>query len=72
MELVRLPADDAWQTTAAEITEAHERRVAHLAARPEGPHTARRRQALDRGYADVLSTLPYDADATPMFALHRA
>ncbi|ATL33043.1 hypothetical protein [Streptomyces formicae] len=72
VELVRLPADDAWQTTAAEITEAHEQRVAHLAARPEGPHTARQRQALDRSYADVLSTLPYDADATPMFALPRA
>ncbi|MGP3991795.1 hypothetical protein [Streptomyces sp. 3N207] len=67
VELVRIPDDADWRATAEEITRAHEERVARLAARPAGPHTARQRQALDRGYADVLSTLPYDADATPVF-----
>ncbi|WP_069885614.1 hypothetical protein [Streptomyces luteocolor] len=67
VELVRVPDDGAWRATAAEITEAHAQRVVRLAARPDGPHTARQRQALDRGYADVMSTLPYDADATPLF-----
>ncbi|MFE0173159.1 hypothetical protein ACFWZ2_12630 [Streptomyces sp. NPDC059002] len=71
VELVRVPDDAAWRATAAEVTEAHEQRVARLAAHPAGPHTARQRQAIDRGYADVLSTLPYDADTTPLFARAR-
>jgi hypothetical protein len=71
VELVRVPDDADWQATAEKITEAHEERVAQLAARPAGPHTAHQRQALNRGYADVISTLPYDADATPVFGLPR-
>ncbi|WP_255950845.1 hypothetical protein [Streptomyces odontomachi] len=67
VELVRVPDDADWRATAEDITEAHEERMARLAARPAGPHIARQQQALERGYADVLSTLPYDADVTPMF-----
>ncbi|MEV7192527.1 hypothetical protein AB0N81_12105 [Streptomyces sp. NPDC093510] len=66
VELARVPDDADWRRTADQITEAHEERMARLAARPAGPHTARQRQALERGYADVLSTLPYDAGATPV------
>lgn len=67
VELVHLPAEADWRATAKTITQAHEERRARLAALPETPHTARQRQALDRGYADVISTLPYEADATPVF-----
>ncbi|WP_459755451.1 hypothetical protein [Streptomyces sennicomposti] len=67
VELVRLPEDAAWQATARQITEAHEERTARLAARPRGPHLARRLRALERGYADVVSALPYEADATAVF-----
>ncbi|WP_055611207.1 hypothetical protein [Streptomyces phaeochromogenes] len=67
VELVRVPDDADWRATAEKITEAHEERVARLAERPAGPHTARERQVLDRGYADVISTLAYDANATPVF-----
>lgn len=67
VELVRVPDDADWRATAEKITEAHEERVARLAERPAGPHTARERQVLDRGYADVISTLAYDAIATPLF-----
>lgn len=59
VELVRVPGDADWRATAAAVTEAHEERAARL--------TARERHALDRSYADVLSTLPYEADDTVMF-----
>ncbi|WP_156301974.1 hypothetical protein [Streptomyces sp. e14] len=49
------------------ITEAHEERTARLAARRQGPHTARQMGALERGYAEAKSTLPYDADTTAVF-----
>ena len=64
---LRVPDDADWRATAEKITEAHEERVARLAERPAGPHAARERQVLDRGYADVISTLAYDASATPVF-----
>lgn len=67
VELVRVLDDAQWRATAEEITQAHGERLARVAARPAGPHTARQRQALERGYAEALSTLPYDADATPVF-----
>ncbi|WP_050515435.1 hypothetical protein [Streptomyces rimosus] len=67
VELARLPDDADWQASAAEITEAHEQRITRLTAHPAGPHTARQRQALERSYADVLSSLPYDPAATPVF-----
>ncbi|RCH67703.1 hypothetical protein DT019_15740 [Streptomyces sp. SDr-06] len=67
VELVRVPDEPDWQTTAEHITEAYEERLARLAALPKGPHTARQRHALDQGYAAAISTLPYDAEATPMF-----
>jgi hypothetical protein len=67
VELVRVPDDTDWRATAEKITEAHEEGMARLAARPADSHTARQRQALDRGYADAISTLPYDADLTPVF-----
>ncbi|MFF1380239.1 hypothetical protein [Streptomyces sp. NPDC058308] len=64
VELARVPDDADWRATAAAVTEAHEKLAARLAA---GPHAERRRQAVDRGYADALSTLPYDAAVTPLF-----
>ncbi|QKW10904.1 hypothetical protein HUT18_15070 [Streptomyces sp. NA04227] len=67
VELARLPDDDRWQATADEVTEAHEEHMARLAARPASPETARQRQALERGYAEAISTLPYEADGTPVF-----
>ncbi|MEU4169225.1 hypothetical protein AB0F46_20415 [Streptomyces sp. NPDC026665] len=67
VELVRVADDTVWRATAEGITEAHEEHVARLAERPAGPHTARERQVLDRGYADTISTLAYDATATAMY-----
>lgn len=67
VELAHVPDDIDWWATAGKVTDAHEEWVARLAAHPAGPHTTRQRQAMDRGYADVISTLPYEADATPMF-----
>ncbi|MEV0254593.1 hypothetical protein AB0H82_10050 [Streptomyces sp. NPDC050732] len=64
VELVRVPDDTDWRATADQITRAHEERMARLAALPAGPHTARQRQALERGYADAISTLPYEAETT--------
>ncbi|MFK4069843.1 hypothetical protein [Streptomyces sp. NPDC029674] len=71
VELARVPDDTDWRTTADRITEAHEAQMARLAALPAGPHIARQRQALEQGYADALSTLPYDAAGTPMFQRHQ-
>ncbi|MEU6992167.1 hypothetical protein ABZ953_16090 [Streptomyces sp. NPDC046465] len=67
VELARVPDDADWRATAEAITEGHGELMAKLAARPAGPHTERQRQAVDRGYADALSTLPYDAADTPVF-----
>ncbi|WP_243081985.1 hypothetical protein [Streptomyces sp. 891-h] len=67
VELVRLPDEADWRATAEEITAVHEERLARLAAHPADPYTAHRRRTLERGYGDVISTLPYDADTTPMF-----
>jgi hypothetical protein len=72
VELVRAPDGAAWWPTAEQITAAHEEQPARLAERPDdptAPHTARARQAMDQGYADVISTLPYEADSTPVFEL---
>ncbi|WP_306337998.1 hypothetical protein [Streptomyces sp. KL118A] len=66
VELVRVPDEADWRATAEQITESHRDMMARLAAHPASPHIARQRQALERGYADVISTLPYDADDTPM------
>ncbi|MFD7335556.1 hypothetical protein ACFV98_06080 [Streptomyces violascens] len=67
VELARVPDDTDWRATAEQYTEAYEERMARLAALPAGPHTARQRQTLDRGYTDAISALPYDAEATPVF-----
>lgn len=67
VELVRVPDNADWRATAERITEAYEERVTRLVTRPADRHTARQRQALDQGYADAISTLAYDADATPVF-----
>ncbi|MFH8610529.1 hypothetical protein ACH4D5_23900 [Streptomyces sp. NPDC018029] len=71
VELARVPDDADWRATADQITQAHEEHMARLAALPADPRTARQRRAMERGYADVLSTLPYDADATPVFEYPR-
>ncbi|MET8689186.1 hypothetical protein ABZV77_33765 [Streptomyces sp. NPDC004732] len=71
VELVRVPDEADWRATAEQITEAHEEVLARLARHPASPHTARQRQAMERGYADVISTLPYDAEGTPMYAQER-
>lgn len=65
VELVRVPDDADWRATAAEMARAHEERMARLDTHTATPHIVRQRQALERGYADALSTLPYDAAATP-------
>ncbi|MEU1155197.1 hypothetical protein ABZ369_19575, partial [Streptomyces sp. NPDC005918] len=65
--LVRTADDADWRAVAAQITDGHEAHRARLAARPADPHVERQRQALARGYADAISTLPYEADATPVF-----
>jgi hypothetical protein len=67
VELARVPDDADWRVTAAEITEAYEKQVARVAARPAGPDAARHREALDRRYGDAISAVPYDADTTPVF-----
>ncbi|WP_067967055.1 hypothetical protein [Nocardiopsis trehalosi] len=67
VELVRVHDDTAWRATAEEITEAHSGRRARLADHPADPHTDRRRDALDRAYADTLATLPYEPATTPVF-----
>lgn len=63
--LARLPDDAQWRRTADRISEAHEDRMARLAARPAGPDTALQRATLERAYADALAALPYDEDPTP-------
>ncbi|MCB5908116.1 hypothetical protein [Streptomyces pinistramenti] len=67
VEQARVPDDADRRAAAEKITEAHQEQMAPLAARPANPHTTRQRQELDRAYADVISPLPYDADATPVF-----
>ncbi|MGW2825912.1 hypothetical protein ACWC24_33635 [Streptomyces sp. NPDC001443] len=67
VELVRVPDDTDWRATAEKITEAHEEQVTQLARHPASPHTAHERHVLDRGYADVMSHLAYDAKATAVF-----
>ncbi|MFJ9628359.1 hypothetical protein ACIRU8_11765 [Streptomyces sp. NPDC101175] len=81
--LRRVPDDETWRRTADEVTEAHEHRMEHLtrdhADTGTGTDTAtdtqteaetdRRRAALERAYADTLSTLPYDGAPTPTWPL---
>ncbi|MFI6349717.1 hypothetical protein [Streptomyces sp. NPDC050560] len=67
VELVRVPDDAAWRASAAGLSEAHRHLTDRLAARPAGPHTARQRHAVERGYAEALATLPYDAAPTVVF-----
>ncbi|WP_244409648.1 hypothetical protein [Streptomyces albofaciens] len=67
VELTRVPDDADWRANAVSVTEAYEERVARLSAHRAGPHIERQRQALERGYADVLSTLPYDPATTVIF-----
>jgi hypothetical protein len=67
VELVRVPDDAGWRATAVKITEAHEERMARLATGPAQPNATHRRRTLERGYAEVISSLPYEADATSVF-----
>ncbi|MFC8422605.1 hypothetical protein ACFUN7_17300 [Streptomyces sp. NPDC057236] len=57
LELVRLTGDEQWRRTADELTEAYRRQ----AERPAAPH---QRAALERGYADTMTSLPYDGAPT--------
>ncbi|MFI6032813.1 hypothetical protein ACIBBD_01265 [Streptomyces sp. NPDC051315] len=69
VELTRVADEGTWRRTAAEITEAHERAMRRPAGRPGDPDLVPHRAALERGYADVLSCLPYDAAGTATWPL---
>ncbi|MFF4254881.1 hypothetical protein ACFY1L_27105 [Streptomyces sp. NPDC001663] len=61
--------DEKWRQTADEITESHEQRMARLAARPAHANLERQRAALEQGYADVMSWLPYEEAYTDSWPL---
>ncbi|MFE9018451.1 hypothetical protein ACFYNL_07745 [Streptomyces sp. NPDC007808] len=68
VELARAPDERHWRREAAELTDAHERRLERLA--DCGPHDGLvPRRALERGYADAIAELPYDEAATPSWPL---
>ncbi|WP_159042603.1 hypothetical protein [Streptomyces curacoi] len=46
------------------MTEAHEERMRTLMSRPAHPGLARQRAALERGYAEAVSSLPYEVRHT--------
>jgi hypothetical protein len=69
VELARVCDEEVWRRTAAEVTEGHERTMRRLAAGPAHPDLAHRRAALERGYADALSSLPYDETGTESWPL---
>jgi len=64
VELRRVPDDEDWHRTAAELTEAHAQHVRDLADRP-----TRRLNTLERGFGDALASLPYDPAPTPTWPL---
>jgi hypothetical protein len=64
VELRRVPDDEDWHRTVAELTEAHAQDTRRLADRP-----ARQPAALERGFADALVSLPYAAAPTPTWPL---
>ncbi|MEV6543445.1 hypothetical protein [Streptomyces sp. NPDC051665] len=64
VELRRVPDDEAWRRTAAELTEAHAQHTRRLADRP-----AHQLATLERGFADALASLPYDDAPTPTWPL---
>jgi hypothetical protein len=64
--LHRVPDDETWRRTAAEVTEAHEHHMEQL--RAAGADTDRR-TVLERAYEATLSTLPYDEAPTPTWPL---
>jgi hypothetical protein len=68
VELAVVPDDADWRETARQVTEAHEERMARVAARPESLNTPHQRRTLERGYADTVSTLAYEHGHTPVFA----
>ncbi|MFF8293158.1 hypothetical protein ACF068_28590 [Streptomyces sp. NPDC016309] len=64
VELARLPDDAEWRREDAELAVAYEERWAAQAARHPDE---RQRAALERGHADAVAALPYEAAATPVF-----
>ncbi|MFI6461764.1 hypothetical protein [Streptomyces sp. NPDC050538] len=64
VELRPVPDDEDWHRTAAELTEAHAQHARCLVDRP-----ARQLAALERGFADALSSLPYADAPTPTWPL---
>ena len=62
--LARVQDDEKWRRTADEITEAHAQEMARVAARPAHAGLTHQRATLERGYADVMSWLPYEEACT--------
>ncbi|MGW3306266.1 hypothetical protein ACWDG9_06725 [Streptomyces sp. NPDC001073] len=54
VELRRVPDDEDWRRTAAELTEAHAEHTPHLADRP-----AHQPATLERAFGDTMASLPY-------------
>ncbi|MCX4810617.1 hypothetical protein OG601_08275 [Streptomyces sp. NBC_01239] len=59
VELRRVPDDEDWHRTAAELTEAHAQHTRHLADRP-----AHQLATLERAFGDTMASLPYDPAPT--------
>ncbi|WP_329339844.1 hypothetical protein OG866_31195 [Streptomyces sp. NBC_00663] len=57
--LSQVPDDKTWRRAAERFTHDHEHRMRHLASRP-----ALQRAALERGYAEMIASLPYAVEPT--------
>ncbi|KUN28612.1 hypothetical protein AQJ23_06655 [Streptomyces antibioticus] len=57
--LSQVPDDEVWREAAERFTHDHEHRMRDLATRP-APHRA----AVERGYAEMIASLPYAAEPT--------
>ncbi|MBT2417424.1 hypothetical protein J7F01_20650 [Streptomyces sp. ISL-22] len=62
--LERVEGEGVWRRIVEEVTEAHEERMRTLMSRPAHPGLARQRAALERGYAEAVSSLPYEGRHT--------
>ncbi|SDO25578.1 hypothetical protein SAMN04487981_109259 [Streptomyces sp. cf386] len=69
VELKPVADEERWRATADEITTAHGQHMARLDSCAPHPNLMHQRAALERGYADVIASLPYDTAHTASWAL---
>ncbi|WP_327716742.1 hypothetical protein OG381_15825 [Streptomyces sp. NBC_00490] len=67
--LNRVPDDDKWRQAAAKATRDHEERIRQLTASPDDAGHARQRAAMERGYAELIASLPYGMPPTDIWPL---